>query len=120
MHFKCIQDHILIDYFTMLHMKQLNRKNKHVLLGLTRFLSFSPLQRSIVRVTNDNSAGRLLGNKNVNIGIFTGGTSAKSKNIFTDISRYPTGKHEIQNIYFQKQKLIQHTVCISVVLIIEK
>ena len=30
------------------------------------------------------------------IGIFTGGTSVRSKNIFTDISRYPTGKHEIK------------------------
>ena len=39
-----------------------------------------------------------LGNKNVKIGIFTGGTSVRSKNIFTDISRYFTGKHEI-NIY---------------------
>ena len=37
-----------------------------------------------------------LGNKNVKIGIFTGGTSVRSKNIFTDISRYPTGKHEIK------------------------
>ena len=36
-----------------------------------------------------------LGNKNVKIGIFTGGTSVRSKNIFTAISRYPTGKHEI-------------------------
>ena len=36
-----------------------------------------------------------LGNKNVKIGIFTGATSVRSKNIFTDISRYPTGKHEI-------------------------
>ena len=36
-----------------------------------------------------------LGNKNVKIGIFTGGTSIRSKNIFTDISQYPTGKHEI-------------------------
>ena len=39
-----------------------------------------------------------LGNKNVKMGIFTGGTSVRSKNIFTifiDISRYPTGKHEI-------------------------
>ena len=26
---------------------------------------------------------------------FTGGSSARSKNIFTDISRYPTGKNEI-------------------------
>ena len=33
------------------------------------------------------------------IGIFTGGNSVRSKNIFTAISRYPTGKHEIkQNI----------------------
>ena len=36
-----------------------------------------------------------LGNKNVKIDIFTGGTSVSSKNIFTDISRYPTGKHEV-------------------------
>ena len=36
-----------------------------------------------------------LGNKNVKIGIFTDGTSVRSKNIFTDIYRYPTGKHEI-------------------------
>ena len=36
-----------------------------------------------------------LGNKNVKIGIFTGSASVRSKNIFTDICRYPTGKHEI-------------------------
>ena len=38
-------------------------------------------------------------NKNVKIGIFTGGrsTSVRSKNIFNDISRYPTGKHKIIN-----------------------
>ena len=36
-----------------------------------------------------------LGNKNMKIGIFTGGSSVRSKNTFTDISRYPTGKHEI-------------------------
>ena len=30
------------------------------------------------------------------IGIFTGGTSVRSKNIFTAISRYPTRKHEIK------------------------
>ena len=35
------------------------------------------------------------GNKNMKIGIFTDGTSVMPKNIFTDISRYPTGKHEI-------------------------
>ena len=40
-----------------------------------------------------------LGNKNVKIGIFTGGTSVRSKNIFTDISRYPTGNHEINNCF---------------------
>ena len=39
-----------------------------------------------------------LGNKNMKISIFTGGTSVRSKNIFTDISRYPTGKHEIMSI----------------------
>ena len=37
-----------------------------------------------------------LGKKNVKIGIFTDGTSVRSKNIFTDISRYHTGKHEIK------------------------
>ena len=37
-----------------------------------------------------------LGNKNMKIGIFTGITSVRSKNIFTDISRYPTGKREIK------------------------
>ena len=38
-----------------------------------------------------------LGNKKLKIDIFTGGTSVRSKYIFTDISRYPTGKHEIMN-----------------------
>ena len=37
-----------------------------------------------------------LGNKNMKIGIFTGATNARWKNIFTDISQYPTGKHEIK------------------------
>ena len=37
-----------------------------------------------------------LGNKNVKIGIFTGDTSVRSKNIFIAISRHPTGKHEIK------------------------
>ena len=40
-----------------------------------------------------------LGNKTMKIGIFTGGTSVRSKNIFTDIYRYPTGKHEIRCRY---------------------
>ena len=40
-----------------------------------------------------------LGNKNMKISIFTGGTSIRSKNIFTDISQYPTGKHEIRKYY---------------------
>ena len=39
-----------------------------------------------------------LGNKNMKIDIFTGVTSVISKNIFTDISRYPTGKHEIIHV----------------------
>ena len=33
------------------------------------------------------------------IGIFTGGTSVRSNNIFTDISRYPTGKHGINRSF---------------------
>ena len=37
-----------------------------------------------------------LGNENMKIGIFTGGTSVRSKNIFAAISRYPTGRHEIK------------------------
>ena len=45
-----------------------------------------------------------LGNKNMKIGIFTGGTSVRSKNMFTDISRYPTGNHEIKEMIFKKGK----------------
>ena len=37
-----------------------------------------------------------LGSKNMKISIFSGGTGLRSKNIFTDISRYPTRKHVIQ------------------------
>ena len=40
-----------------------------------------------------------LDNKNMKICIFTGATSVRSKNIFTDISQYPTGKHEINRRY---------------------
>ena len=39
------------------------------------------------------------GNKNMKIGIFTGGTRIRSKHIFTDIFRYPTGKHKIEYIF---------------------
>ena len=38
------------------------------------------------------------GYMNMKIGIFTGATSVRSKSIFTDISRYPTGKHEINTL----------------------
>ena len=38
-----------------------------------------------------------LSNKNIKIGIFTGATCVRSKNIFTEISRYSTGKHEISS-----------------------
>ena len=41
-----------------------------------------------------------LGSNNMKIGIFTGATSVRLKNIFTDISRYPAGKHEISMSYF--------------------
>ena len=34
------------------------------------------------------------------IGIFTSDTSVRLKNIFTDISRYPTGKNEIKYNYY--------------------
>ena len=53
----------------------------------------------------------ILGNKNMKIGIFTGATSVRSKNIFTDISRYPTGKHEINRIYFINLWLIRANIC---------
>ena len=36
--------------------------------------------------------------KNMKICIFTGATSVRWKNIFTAISRYPTGKHEKKSI----------------------
>ena len=54
-----------------------------------------------------------LGNKNMKIGIFTGAASVRSKNIFTDISRYPTEKHEIKNLIlesFQDLVLIEAIV----------
>ena len=41
-----------------------------------------------------------LDNKNMKIGTLTGGASVRSKNIFTTISRYPTGKHEIIRVTF--------------------
>ena len=41
-----------------------------------------------------------LGSKNMKIGIFTGGTSVRSKDIFRDISRYPTRKYEILILHF--------------------
>ena len=51
-----------------------------------------------------------LGNKNMKIGIFTGGTSVRLKNIFTDISQYPTGKHEILWLYLAPfVSVLQHT-----------
>ena len=47
------------------------------------------------------------GNKNMKIGIFTGGTIVRSKTIFTDISRYPIGNHEIKkNILNQSWKML--------------
>ena len=45
-----------------------------------------------------------LDNKNMKIGIFTGATSVRTKNIFTDISRYPTEKHEISTGNIPKSK----------------
>ena len=54
-----------------------------------------------------------LGNKNMKIGIFTGRTSVRSTNIFTDISRYPTGKNEINRGYLffsEKDRNLLHRV----------
>ena len=47
-----------------------------------------------------------LGIKNMKIGIFTGATSVRSKNIFTIISQYPTRKHEIKKLVYQH---LQHS-----------
>ena len=49
-----------------------------------------------------------LGNKNMKIGIFTSVTSVRLKNVFTDISRYPTGKHEIISWYLVSHICIKH------------
>ena len=49
-----------------------------------------------------------LGNKNMKIGIYTGATSVRSKNIFTDISRYLTGKHEIIDVFFKAIMEVPH------------
>ena len=49
-----------------------------------------------------------LGSKNMKNGIFTGGTSVRSKNIFTDISRYPTGKHKIKESHFCISDLLEN------------
>ena len=40
------------------------------------------------------------------IGIFTGSTSVRSKNICTDISRYPTGKHEIKSVIVESVQVL--------------
>ena len=42
-----------------------------------------------------------LGNKNMKISIFTCATTVRSKNIFSSISRYPAGKHEIKSFITQ-------------------
>ena len=55
-----------------------------------------------------------LGNKNMKISIFTGATSVRSKNIFTDIFRYPTGKHEINIDILEKKKCKCDYVVISI------
>ena len=48
-----------------------------------------------------------LDKKNMKISIFTGVTSVRLKNIFTAISRYPTGKHEINLAYFQVSPFVK-------------
>ena len=40
------------------------------------------------------------------IGIFADATSVRSKNNFTDISRYPTGMHEIKKNYVQDEEFL--------------
>ena len=47
-----------------------------------------------------------LGNKTVKIGIFTGGTSVREKNIFIHIYRYPTGKHKIKQVSLSWARLV--------------
>ena len=52
-----------------------------------------------------------LDNKNMKIDIYTGVTSVRSENIFTPISRYSTGKHEISN-FLTSLLLLCFPVCI--------
>ena len=54
-----------------------------------------------------------LGNKDMKISIYTGATSVRLKNIFTDISQYPTGKHEID-----KKNLLQTIIDKSEIVLI--
>ena len=58
MHFSCIQNHVFIDYFNMLHMTQLNSKKTRFPL-FDKILVIQPLQRCMVRVRKGNSARRL-------------------------------------------------------------
>ena len=64
---KCI-----LRFFLLLSSVSVCNENgiKHVFLELTRFLSFSPLQRCMITVTNDNSAWRLADDiKNVRVNL---------------------------------------------------
>ena len=67
----------------MLHMKQLNRKK-------TRFSRFDKILviKPISEMYGKSNERQLC--------LEIGATSVRSKNIFTDISRYPTGEHEIK------------------------
>ena len=58
-----------------------------------------------------------LGNKSMKICIFTSGTSVRSKNIFADFSRYPTGKHDINLLIGQCRPKIRLQILYCLILI---
>ena len=58
-----------------------------------------------------------LDNKNMKIGIFTGGTSVRSKNVFIAISRYPTGKQPSYLVSEYSQIMIMAAIKSSISMI---
>ena len=67
----------------------------HITVQLQYFVKREKCKVNDVIFPSGEARAINLGNKNVKIGIFTGATSVRWKNIFTDISRYSIGKHEI-------------------------
>ena len=60
--------------------------------GIATHYNITSSARNVILRSGCEACAVKLGNK---IGIFTGVTRVRSKYIFSDISRYPTRKHEI-------------------------